>query len=1150
MEVDDCCKEKNKHSLLQTNSMRKHFRPGKAHVGKGKLYLKMFVSLMVMIFFISNSLMAQTVKVSGIVTDDNKKPLEGVTVQEKSTKKTTVTDAQGKFTLETIPNGTLVFTNVGFSAQEIPVSEKTIKVNLKEEAKMLEEVSIGYQKLRKSDLTGAVSSVKAKELNIPAHTLSQAMVGKVAGVQVSQVSGAPYSGTKIRVRGVGSVNASSEPLYVIDGYPVGGNVSSGPGNTTNSTSGYNPATNGNDIFINPEDIESIEVLKDAASAAIYGSRASAGVILITTKRGRQGKGKLEYDFQTGVDQLAKKVKMLNAYDFAKLFVDGRNGAYHDILVAKGITWNDAFYSDDNATRVAKAGSSNTSSIAILKQFYDFPTQTVIPPTVNTDWQDELYRNAYVQRHNLSFSGGNNTARYFISGSYQGQDGIIVSTFQNKVNLRANIDADVSPKLKVSSSMFFTSFNNREVEEGRFNQGPILGALVMMPFFPAYNADGSLQLGQASQQTDGYSYGFQTIENPVALAERVNITRKGNRGTYNANATYQIIPDLAAKVNLGAQTYSEKYEYYYPTNLSSGVNPPGSPQAIAAANASAQTLDMLDQLAEFTLDYKKRFGQHSLDVLAGYTAQKTTSDVVSVGANGFSNDQVEEITARGANASNFYLNSNTGKSTTTLISYLARAVYNYEGKYYLTGSFRMDGSSRFGPQNRWGMFPSVSAGWNLSSEPFYHDWLGAGSTMKVRASWGLTGNNNIGNYKYEQTMATPGGAVFGGPGTVYTAQWAGPIADEKLGWESTSMYNFGTDLGLFKNRLSVIFNYYISHSFNLLFNQNITAASGSTTILTNLKNSDIQNTGFDAQVDAKVFSTAKTGLHFSGNINVNRNKVVSLGGAPPIYVAGAERSYTTHVTMEGQPVGMFYGLRVGGMVRQSDMANIALDNAALLPNNTFPKGYVLKGPPRSAYSSTPLSPGDLYFVDVNGDGIVNEADKAVIGNPYPKFTYGFSLTFNYKQADLTASFNGSQGNEVIDGQDYYIKNMEGSGNNYDVVANRYESETNPGDGKIYRASRAGTQSNSTRLSTFYIQNGSYFRCTNITVGYNLPASLMHKAGMSGMRIYAGVDNAFTLTRYLGYNPEVDYNNGVNLAPGVDYGKYPLVRSLYVGARLEF
>ncbi|WP_245999720.1 SusC/RagA family TonB-linked outer membrane protein [Paraflavitalea soli] len=1113
------------------------------------VFPKLLLLLMTLFGMASLPLQAQTGAVSGTVSSETNEPLAGASISATRSGKTVVADAKGKFSLDIAAGDTLVVSYAGYTTGKIAVGDKTVMtIRLKEEAKMLEEVSIGYQRLRKSDLTGAVSSVKSKELNLSSPTLSQALVGKVAGVQVSQVSGAPYSGTKIRVRGIGSINASSEPLYVVDGYPVGGTISSGPGNGGNGTNGYNPATSGNDIFINPDDIESIEILKDAASAAIYGSRAAGGVVLITTKRGRQGKGTLAYDYQVGVNQLAKKVDMLDAYEFAQLFVDGRNGAYKDQIIAQGIPWNDAYYSDDNAARIARLGS-NPGNITIIKSLYDFQNQKVLQPQYNTDWQDALYRNALVQRHNFSFSGGNNGTRYMISGGYQDQPGIIVSTFQKRINLRANIDADVTKKLKVSSSMFVTNTNNREVQEGRFNNGPILGALVYMPFFPLYNPDGSLALGAASTPIDGYTYAFQGIENPVALAQRVNITRKGTRGTFNTSATYEFIPGLSGKVNIGAQTYNEKYEYYYPTNLSSGANPPGSPQAIAAANASAQTLTTLDKLAEFTLTYKKKLGKGDLNVLAGYTAQETNTDVLSVTAKGFSNDLVPELTAGGANAADFGLNKGvTGKTTTTLVSYLARAIYSYDNKYYLTGSFRTDGSSRFGPQNRWGNFPSISAGWNLSNEKFYDSWLGEGSTVRLRASWGLSGNNNIGNYNYEQALATPTGTVIGN--SVVTANAAGNIADKKLGWESTSQYNFGADLNLLNNRLSVILNYYISKSYNLLVRQNITSASGYSNILTNLKDADIRNNGLDAQIDAKIIATKDFNLNLSGNITFNKNEVKSLGGASTIYSIGAERTYITHVTQEGQPIGMFYGFKVAGMVKQSDMANIAADDAHLV-NNAFPSGYKIQGPPRSSAQKTPLSPGDLYFQDTNGDGIVTDADKTVIGTPYPDFTYGFNLSISYKQLDLSASFNGSQGNDVIDGQDYYIKNMEGSGNNYSVVKNRYRSEAEPGDGKIYRASRGGTQSNSTRLSDFYLQDGSFFRCTNITLGYNLGSlSFVKKLGFNALRVYGSVDNAFTVTKYLGYNPEVDYNNGVNLTPGVDYGKYPLVRAFSFGVKMQF
>ncbi|WP_332369551.1 SusC/RagA family TonB-linked outer membrane protein [Spirosoma telluris] len=759
----------------------------------------------------------------------------------------------------------------------------------------------------------------------------------------------------------------------------------------------------------------------------------------------------------------------------------------------------------------------------------------------------------------------------ISGGYQNQQGIIVATKQERLNFRANIDADISKKFKVGASLFVTSTNNREVQEGRFNQGPILGALIYAPIFRARDENGNLVKNEMAAQQP--VYGYQTIENPVAVAEETNITRKGLRGTFNGTASYEIIPGLVAKANLGLQTYNEKYEYYLPTSLSSGNNPPYSPQAIAAATASALTLSTQNLLAEFTATYAKQFGKHRLNGLVGYTVQKTNLDQISVSAQGFQTNAVQEITAKGADPTNFFLNlpstagsgvpntttslatssigfTGTGKQEETLLSYLARAEYNYDDRYYLTAAFRTDGSSRFGPLNRWGNFPSLSAGWTISNEPFYADWLGAASTLKLRGSWGLTGNYNVGNYNYLQTMNSPTGAVFGS-GTIQTAFYSGPIKDQKLGWESTSQYNLGLDVGLFNNRLLLIANAYLSDSYNLLFNQPISAISGTTSILTNLRNSKIRNKGIEFQIDGRAVSTQDFKLNLSGNISLNRNKVLNMGGANTILVAGAERSYITHITQEGQPVGMFYGFKVIGMVRQKDVDNLAADNAVYnAATQSFPTGYVLKGPARSTASTNPLRPGDLIFQDVNGDGVVNDADKQVIGSPYPKFTYGFSVNASYKAFDANASFNGVYGSQVLDGQDYYLFNMEGSGNQYSVVADRYRSEDQPGNGQVFRASRGGTQSNSTRLSTFYLQNGSYLRCTNITLGYNLPASVLTKVRVSGLRLYANVNNAFTFTKYKGYNPEVDYNNGANLAPGVDYGKYPLARGYNIGARITF
>lgn len=1075
--------------------------------------------------------MAEGRKIEGTVADESGQPVRAATVHVKGTQNAVATDDNGHYVIMATAGSHLEISSVGYNKQDVlvkGVSPLDIRMRQGHDA-LNEVVFVGYQKMRKSDFTGAVASVKASELNVSAPTVGQGLVGKVAGVVVSQTDGSPYASPKIRVRGVGSFNASTDPLYVIDGYPAG-----------------------NDLYINPNDIESVDILKDAASAAIYGSRAAGGVVLITTKRGRLGKGKLEYDYQYGVNQLDHKVKLLNANQFAQLVIDGRNDSYKDLVQNQGLVWNDNMYLDNNATRVARVG--NGSSVSIPTELYDFTTGKAIPQKINTDWQGELYRNAPFNRHNLAFTGGAENFRYMISGDYQNQDGIMLNTGQQRVNFRANVDGDVNDKVKVGASISYTGNTNHETQEGRWDHSPAFGALIYMPTFPAYNADGSI--AQFLAASESAQYGYQSIENPIATAMMTQITRKGERATYNGFATYELIPHLVFKANLGLQTYSEKYDYYLPTSLSSGTNPPFSAASIAAAIDTSRTVSLKDQLAEFTLTYDRHFGSHAINVLAGYSAQQTSSDVNSVYAKGFQNDLVPQITA--GTVGQLFVGPGTGKSAYTLNSYFGRAQYNYEGKYFLAGSIRTDGSSRFGFSNKWAVFPSVSGGWMISKEDFYKGWLEEHTSLRLRGSWGLSGNNNIGNYNTIQTYNSPSGVVFGN-NAISQAYQVGNVTDPNLEWESTSQFNVGLDLGLFHDRLQLIANWYDSRSYNLLVNNNISAVSGFPTILTNLRNSKIRNEGFDFQVDGKILQSRNGfNLNASGNISINRNKVLNLGGASTIIsVGGAERQYITHITQTGQPIGMFYGYQVAGMVRAKDTAGIAADNAVYKANGqSFPKGYKLQGPPRSLAQTNPLRPGDLYFKDVNGDGVVNSSDLGVIGTPYPKFTYGFSISASYKAVDLSASFAGSYGNQILDGQDYYLFNMEGSGNQYEEVAHRYRSESEPGDGHVYRASRAGTQSNSTRLSTFYLQDGSFLRCTNISIGYNLPdISALHKAGLKAIRVYAGVNNVFTITKYKGYNPEVDYNYSIsssqaNLTPGVDYGVYPLVRAYNFGAHVTF
>lgn len=1066
-------------------------------------------------------------KMSGQVVDSDGNTLPGVSILEKKTGNGTITDVEGKFslTLQSRANP-LVISYIGFLTQEVPYSATPVTVVLKEDNFALEEVVVvGYQTMRKSDITGSVASVKAAELNLTSPTIGQSLVGKVSGVQISQVSGAPYASTKIRVRGTSSINASSDPLYVIDGYPANA-----------------------DMFISPEDVESIEVLKDAASAAIYGSRASGGVVMITTKRGKENsKPAVDFDFLLGVNNLSRKIDMLNSAQFVDLFVDGHNKAYKDGIISRGIEWKDEYFKDNNDQRTARYGSSN-SAFKIPDTFYDFASGQVKTQANDTDWQKQLYRNALNSRYNLSVTGGGANVRYLISGSYQDQQGIMLGTDMERFNLRSNIDVNVNSRLSFSTNIVYTHTKSNEIQTGRFHLSPVMAALVYLPIFAPRNEDGSVKKYEMSSLANEYAF-QNNIENPIALATEIKNYRTSARSVYNLTGQYKILPDLLARLSLATYRYDEKYEYYRPTSLTSGVNPPFSPQAVADASAQSRMLQQEDYLGEFTLNYNFKTKDWVFNGVAGTSIQKNMQDILSVNANGFTDDKIPDVVGGGADPSNFTRNSATGKSTYSMVSAFGRLNVAYKNRYHLTGTFRGDGCSRFGPDNRWGYFPSVSGGWTVSQEDFYHKWFGTNSSFKLRASWGYSGNNSIGNYNFQQVMGK-GGNVVGN--SVVTIMYPGAFRDRKLGWESTSQTNLGFDLSLLNGRVSLIANYYDSYTFNLLFNQSVTALSGTTSMLTNLPDSKVNNRGIDFQVDGTLLQSRDFSLRLSGNISFNSNKVLNLGGAGTILSTGAERSYVTHITKEGQPIGMFWGYRAMGMINEQDMKNIAEDNKHYDPaSKRFPDNYKIKGPARSLAQSTALQLGDIYFEDINSDGVVDERDKQVIGSPHPDFIYGFNISANYKQFDFNASFNGVQGNKILDGQCYYLFNMEGSGNQYSVVDQRYRSPENPGNGEVYRASRGGTQSNSTRLSSFYLEDGSYLRCTNISIGYNWK-SIAQLTGntVQRARFFISLDNLFTLQKYRGYNPEVDYNGGANLTPGVDYGMYPLMRAYNLGIKLTF
>ena len=1057
--------------------------------------------------------------VSGRVLDENRQPVIGASVVVPGTTTGASTDLEGRFTITPGPSRTLRVSYIGYATQEVTVSaaQTSVEIVLRPAENDIENVIVvGYTPMRKSDFTGAIASVKSSELSATTATVGQSLAGRVAGVEVRQTSGAPGDGVQIRIRGVNSFSASSSPLYVVDGYPAS-----------------------EDVYINPGDIESIDILKDAASAAIYGSRGASGVVLITTKRGSTQKTRVSYEFTIGMQQVERKLDLLNATQFRDLLIEARNNSYRTKATAAGVAWSPF---DDNSVRTAKGFT--LSEVGIPGDFFDFTTGQPVAPAYNTDWQDAIFSNAMTMRHNVQVSGGKDFLTYMVSIGRLSQEGIISPSDHARTNMRVNLDAKVTKKITLQTNFSLYDVKNREVQAaGRWiNDGVIQSAMMMIPGSPVYNADGSYATGyMVGLSADGW--GINGAENPVALANELDIRSKSQRTSVNASVNYEVIEGLNLKANLGMQFYNYRYNYYRPRSIGRNSDLANSTGIETYVKAQSQFDQDVDRLGEFTANYKKDFGRHRLDFLAGYTMQKKTYDREKIEATGMADDRIHEITAHGAAASDVTISSSTRKAAWTMMSYLARINYAFDDRYVLTGTFRADGSSKFGPDNRWGYFPSVSAGWTLSNEPWLKSFFGSDTGLKLRASWGLSGNNDIGNYEHLAVLDNGGYAEGATPGAAY---WESSFTDGMLGWETTSQVNVGVDLSLLGGRLNLIANFYNSRTRDLLYTQPVSGISGSTSVVTNVDGALLRNRGVDLQIDARIL-TGKVKWNASGNISFNRNKVLSLGALEDIYSVG-ERSVTSYVTRVGLPIGSFFGYKVGGILSEADMVNIREDARYYdATTKTFPEGYRMKGPAVPSYNAAEA--GDVRWSDTNGDGVIDESDRTVLGNAYPKFTAGFNTSVEWKNFDLGIVLTGSYGASVINFQKYYLYNMEGSNNQLVSALDRYHSDADPGRNNVFRAARHSTTNVSQRISSQFVDDASYLRISNISLGYTFPQKVISKLRLQGLRIYASVDNVWTFTDYEGYNPEVSYKSS-NLLPGFDWGCYPLARTYSLGVRVTF
>lgn len=1035
------------------------------------LYLLKFCLPLAFLLFISIEVMAQSI-VTGKVLGDSSQPLSGVTVSEKGTSNATVSKEDGSFSIRlTTSRPSLVISNVGYTQKEVGVSKQNnIIITLTAESKQLNDVVVvGYGTRRKKELTGAIASVGAKDIQqVPVSGLDQALQGKVSGLQISSTSGAPGGNTNILIRGIGSISGGNEPLFVIDGFPVS---NAGIGNPLNT--------------INPNDIESIDVLKDASATAIYGSRGSNGVIIVTTKRGKAGRARIEIDAYTGIQQVAKKLEMMNAQEYAQFVIDSRNNGYLDNVATGNIT-------DPNSVRPAS---------------YRIPIDLQNPAALGegTNWQDAIFRNASIRNYQISASGGSEGFTYALSGGYFDQQGIIINTSLKRYSFRANLDGKISNRLTVGASLApsYIDQKNLPVAEHYGSFGIIQSALAMAPNIPVYREDGSY--GSLIPTPEGYT----NIQNPVKIANEYKNPAAQFRMLSNAYAEYSIIPDLKLRVTVGADVNYYKTQTWIPSTLSASA-------PIGLASASASKTENINWLTENTLAYKKSFKQHTFDLLGGFTAQKATNDGINAGAANFPDDLVQNVNGGTVNSGGQNIQEYT------ILSLLGRVNYSFNNKYLFTGTLRRDGSSRFGENNRWGTFPSASVGWRISEEPFLKS-ISFVSDFKVRASYGLTGNNNIGNYRAIGQLSDAN-YVIGDvltPGLVRSS-----FSNNQLGWESMKQMDVGVDLSLLNNRVEFTGDYYDKRNTDMLFNISVPAATGLTSAVVNL--GEVQNRGIElALTTHNLVGNFKWNTNF--NITFNRNKVLAMSTEDEKIFGSTGGRGNTHVTQVGHPVGVFYGRRQLGIFQTDKEANeyVSATGTRLQP---FAKA------------------GDVKWKDVDGNGIINDNDREVLGSPHPDYFFGFSNTFSYRNISLDVTANGMMGFQIYDAT-FMINNSGVQNNTKYVYDNRFISAEQPGDGRYGRAIRGGRNSN-TIYSSQYLFDGSYLRIRTVTLNYTLSNRFSQKIHMQGFRLYATATNLFTFTKYNGYDPEVS-NSGDNLlASRVDFGSYPNARSFIIGINLSF
>jgi TonB-linked SusC/RagA family outer membrane protein len=969
---------------------------------------------------------ADTVK--GLVTNAAGEPLPGVSVGIKGTAKGTVTDVTGRFTLRDADEGAvLVFRMIGFQPLETKAAAgSAMNIVLQaEQSKLDEVVVVGYGSQKRSDLTGSISSVKGEQLSAQAvRSPMQALTGLAPGIQVMQNSGEPGGALSVRVRGGNSLIGGNEPMYVIDGFPVTGSLES----------------------LNPSDIQTIEVLKDASATAIYGSRGANGVVLVTTKKGRSGRTEVVYDGYYGFQQVTKKVDMLNAQEFAALAnVRAKND-------------NEApFFTD---AEIAAFGNG-------------------------TDWQDEIFRTAPIQNHSLAVSGGNDKTRFNISASYFDQAGIIINSYFNRAQVRAAIEHNISDKWKVSFNniMSRTKSNFLFSNNTERGAGVLSGALIVPPTVGVYNADGTYS------NVRKYPFSPDIAENPVAMALERKNTMARNELLTNVFLEGKLLPDLVFRTSVGIQYANSRTDAYSPTIF----------QPSAKGSASIGYSENMNLVNENTLTYNKTFNKdHSLTVLAGLTAEKNKTQNLTASASGFLTNTLENNSLQSGSTPGI---PQSNSNEYAILSGLSRVNYGYKGKYLLTASLRADGSSRFGKANRWGYFPSAAIAWRVSEEPFWQGLKDVVNDLKLRGSWGITGNTAVSPFQSlailssVQTVLDESLYIGFAPGTVRP--------NPELKWETTRQIDAGIDIGLFGSRVNVGIDFYSKQTNDLLSSVPVHASTGYSSTIRNL--GTVQNKGIDISVQSNIFGEGDFTWDLGANFSMNRNKVITLSGGTDIFGETLGNTLPAmSLVREGYPIGVFYGYVENGL------------NAN----------------------------GQIVYQDLDKNGVINGLDRTIIGDPNPDFIIGLNSRMRYKQFDLNILVTSIQGvdllnynlSNVADGFSFGINQMR------DVLGNYWTAENPDPNAKYPKISKTTRYLGSDR----HIEDASYVRVKNIQLSYTLKSDV--KLIRGGSQVYLAVQNPFTFTRYSFYTPEIN-TRGSGISKGIDQFGYPDARSLMLGLKIR-